>query len=151
LYGYHKDKKDLKNYSKKILKNKDYITGKYSDINHEYKYDGKIYLITGMGTASSAVRFADIMRFNNIVAKIYGEETLSKTTQYDFRTTHYLPYTGLMLRLSVNLYYALDKNLNTHGLIPDVIVKPNRVRECQKNSQNTIVIQKVVDLITKEK
>ncbi|MCD4734581.1 MAG: hypothetical protein K8R53_00930, partial [Bacteroidales bacterium] len=151
LYEYHGESMNLKNYSKKVLKNKDYIIGKYSDINTEYMYDGNIFLITGMATASSAVWFADILRFNDIVQKIYGEETLSKTTQYDYRTTHYLPYTGIMLKLSVSLYYALDKNLYTHGLIPDLVVKPTNVKEFQENAQNRIVIQKVIDLIVNEK
>lgn len=150
LFEHHKEAKDLSKYTKKRLKNKDYIVGKYSDLNMDYKYNGDLYLITGTSTASSSVRFADILIYNNIVGKIYGSESLTKTTQYDFGTTHYLPITGLKLVLSVSLYYALDKNKNTHGLIPDIEVEPKNEKEYHENIRNKLVIQKVIELIEAE-
>lgn len=150
LYEYHKEPQVLSKYSKKRLKNSDYIVGNYSDINKEYMFEGKIYLITGPLTTSSATRFADILQFNNIVDKTFGCETLTKTTQYDYSANYYLPITGLRLLLSTNLYYALDKNLNTHGLIPDIEVKPNTVLDFLGNRSNRFVIDKVIKLIESE-
>ncbi len=149
LYEFQEKPVSLKKFTKKKLNYK-YITGQYYDIYKSCKYYGPLYLIVGPRTASSAVRFADILKYNKIVDKIFGSETLSRTTQYDYSTKHYLPITGLRLSLSTNLRYALDKNTNTHGLIPDVEVKPNNVEEFWKNYKNKFVIEKVINLIESE-
>lgn len=150
IYSYHDEPKDISKYLKKRLKNKKYIIGNYSDINEDYRFEGQTYLVTGPSTSSSAVRFADILRYNKIVEKIYGRETRTRTTQYDWATTYDLPVTGLQLKLSTNLLYALDKNTDTHGLIPDIIVEPNNVEEFWKNSGDRLVVERVIELIDQE-
>ena len=150
LYEFQKRPQNISKYTKKRINNISYILGKYSDINKDFLFDGNIYLITGPATSSAAVRFADIINFNDIVTKIFGSETLTKTSQYDFYNGHYLPVSGISLGLSTTFYYALDKNLNTHGLIPDVEVKPKNGQEFLNNFENEIVIKKVINLIKSE-
>ncbi len=150
LYEYQKRPQDLGKFTKKRINNINYILGKFADINKYYLFNGKIYLITGASTKSAAVRFADILKYNNISDKIFGAETLTKTTQYDFYNSHYLPATGIALGLSTALYYALDKNLNTDGLIPDVEVIPANGTEFLQNIENKLVIDKVIKLIDSE-
>lgn len=147
IYEYHKEKRDLKKYTKKTIHKKDYVIGKFSDINMEYKFEGNIYLITGSWTGSSAVKFADLMKYNHLVDKIFGCETLIKSTQFNYSKKYYLPVTGISLTISTSLSYALDKNLDTHGLIPDVEVKPNTVNEYWQNLSNQFVIDKVINMI----
>jgi len=151
LYEYHKEARDISKYLKKRLKNKKYIVGNFSEINNDYRFSGDLYLITGPNTKSSAVRFADILRYNHIVKKIYGSETLSKTTQYDFANSYFLPITGIQLVLSTSLSYSLDKNTDTHGLRPDIEVKPRNVSEFFENSGDRFVAKKVIELIESEK
>lgn len=150
LYEYHDKPQDLSSYTKKRIKNSKYIDGKYTDIDKKYKFEGETYLITGPLTASSAVRFADILKYNKIVEKIYGRETLSKATQYDYFNRLELPVTGIYLGLSVTLHYALDRNLNKHGFLPDIEIKPNNVEEFLLNNKNKFVIDKVINLIESE-
>ena len=150
LYEHQKKPLDLSKFSKKRINNSNHILGRFSDINKDYQFGGNIYLITGPSTSSSAVRFADILKYNHISKKIYGSETLTKTTQYDFYGSHYLPATGITLGLSTTLYYALDKNTNTHGLIPDVEVIPETGNEFLKNMDNKLVIDRVISLIKSE-
>lgn len=150
LYEHQKKQLDLSKFSKKRINNSSFILGKYSDINKDHQFKGKVYLITGSSTTSSAVRFADILQYNNISTKIFGKETLTKTTQYDFYNSHYLPVTGLSLGLSMTLYYALDKNTNIHGLIPDIEVGPKNGEEFLNNLNNKLVIDRVINLIESE-
>lgn len=150
LYEHQKKPLDLSKFSKKRINNATYILGKYADINKEFLFKGKIYLITGSSTSSSAVRFADILKYNKISDKIFGGETLTKTTQYDFYNSYYLPATGIALGLSNTLFYALDKNLDTHGLIPDVEVVPANTIEFLDNTDNKLIIERVIKLIDTE-
>lgn len=150
LYEFQKRPQDLAKYTKKRINNISYILGKYADINKEFQFKENIYLVTGTSTSSAAVRFADIIQYNHIVTKIFGSETLTKTSQYDFYNGHYLPISGISLGLSTNFYYALDKNLNTHGLIPDVEVAPKNGQEFLNNFENEIVIDEVIKLIKSE-
>jgi len=150
LYEYHKEAQDISKYLKKRLKNKKYIVGNFSEINNDYRFKGDLYLITGPNTTSSAVKFADILRYNHIVKKTYGSETLSKTTQYNFANSYFLPITGIQLVLSTSLSYALDKNIDKHGFRPDIEVRLRNVTEFFENLGNRFVAEKVIELIESE-
>jgi hypothetical protein len=107
--------------------------------------------VVGKNTVSSAVRFADILRHNNISEKIFGEETMGKIAHYDYPNRYYLPVTGLSMGLSRNFYYALDGTLSSSGLLPDVTVKPANIHEFWKNGNNRLVIRKVMDYLQQDK
>jgi len=147
LYQYHDEPQDAGKYIKKRIKQRDYISGKYSDMDRNNKFSGDIYLITGSATANAAVRFADIIRYNNIARRIYGEETFSRTTQYTNSNHYMLPVTKLRLRLSTVLNYALDKNHERNGLLPDVVIKPKTQGEYWENKNNHLIIKRVIDHI----
>ncbi len=147
LYEYQGEQQDLEKYTKKFISKKEYIDGNYSDIDHKLKFTGNIYLIVGASTASSAVRFADILRFNKIAVKIFGQETLTRTTQFDYAAIHYLPVTKLHLRLSSSLNYGLDKNHDNHGLLPDIEIKPETTKEYRENLNNQLVTERVIKYI----
>ncbi|MEZ5082057.1 MAG: S41 family peptidase [Bacteroidales bacterium] len=150
IYGYHKEKKNLSQYTKKSIKDNKFILGRYRDISTELKFEGHIYLIIGPKTKLSGINFADILRYNKISTKIYGSESLSKNTQFTSSQLNYLPVTKIRLGLSFSMSEALDKNRNTHGFLPDEEVKPNTIEEFWDNGSNRLVINKVIDLIEKE-
>jgi hypothetical protein len=147
LYQYHDEAQNLGKYTKKRIKQRDYISGKYSDIDQGNRFFGDVYLVTGSSTANAAVRFADIMRYNKIVKRIYGEETFNRSTHYASSNHYILPVTKLKLRLSTVLNYALDKNQDKDGLLPDVEIKPTNSEEYWENKNNQLIIKRVIDHI----
>lgn len=150
LYGYHKEPVDLAKYSREKMKKSQMVKGKFSRIDRGNSYNGKIYLITGPYTASAAVRFADIMRYNHIATGFFGRETMIMNPSYDFPTLHYLPVTGLVLYLSYTFFDALDSNRNMSGFMPDVIIQPDNITEARENRSDQVVIEKVLEFIHKE-
>jgi hypothetical protein len=150
LYEYQGEQQDLEKSTKKFISKKEYIDGDYSDIDPKLKFSGNIYLIVGTSTYSAAVRFADIMRYNKIAAKIFGQETLTRATQYDYPVKHYLPVTKLYLQLSAVLSYALDQNHDNKGFLPDVEIKPETAKEFQEDIYRLLVTEKVIKYIESE-
>ncbi len=152
LYGYHKDPVDLMKYTAKHLRKKDYVKGKISKIASNCRFDGDIYLVTGYGTRSSAVTFADILTFNQLATSTFGQETGDRTSRYDRPIHYYLPVTGLGLRLSTTLVKSLDHTRHTRGLLPDYPIYLNDIGAYQENIEqhNALILQKAIQIIRKK-
>lgn len=128
-----------------------------SDALNEYKIDqstidttnffnGKIFLITGSKTFSSAVHFADAAKTNGLCEKIFGQVTLGQATHYGEATDYFLPNTKLHVRVSSKLFPSITCKINKNGVIPDVSISENSLEDYLNNNNET-TIRKVLEII----
>jgi hypothetical protein len=98
------------------------ITERYGNIpfkNTPLRFTGKVYLLTGAYTFSSAADFAQCIKHYKL-GTIIGEETGGQIISYgDIVTTH-LPHTQLTLTISSKLYYNVGARQNDRGVVPDI-------------------------------
>ena len=141
-----KDRNDLAKLSKEhIKKYKKNIIGKYKDIDQSVRYKGDVYLLVGAGTWGGVIVFADVLRYNKLSVRIYGEETRTGTTLYVNTNDYTLPITRLRLGLSTYLRQGLDKDARYSRLKPDVVIKPNSTAEFWDNRYHNLIIKRVIE------
>lgn len=104
-------------------------------------FNGKIYLLTGLRTFSSAANFAQCFKHYNM-GTIVGEETGGWIVSYGDKVMTELPVTGMPLSVSTKKFYTIgstDKDM--HGIIPDLKVDSTESMEfiinaIRKNTQD---------------
>ncbi len=104
-------------------------------------FNGKIFLLTGLRTFSSAANFAQCFKHYKM-GTIIGEETGGWIVSYGDKVMTELPFTGMPLSISTKKFYTIgstDKDM--HGIIPDVKVNTTESMEfttntIRKNIQN---------------
>lgn len=86
------------------------------------KYNGKLILLTGSQTYSSAVMFATLCQDNGL-AIVYGSPTGGKPSSYGEGLNFRLPNTGIMCSVSVKYFQRPDTSRDpSDSLYPDVDV-----------------------------
>jgi len=119
----------------------------HSKIDTTSFYNGKIYLITGSKTFSSAVRFADVMKTNELCEKVFGQETLGQATHYGEMKTYFLPNTKLQFDASSKLFLSVSCNTDRNGVIPNVLINESTIDGYLSNTHNENTIRKVLEII----
>jgi len=96
--------------------------GSYDSIK---KYNGKLILLTGSHTFSSAVMFATLCQDNGL-AIVYGSPTGGKPSTYGEGLGFQLPNTGIMCSVSVKYFQRPDIHRDpSDSLYPDVNIPIN--------------------------
>jgi len=86
------------------------------------KYDGKIYLIIGQKTASSATMLAVMLKDNNLTNLIVGEPMGMRPTHFGEVMSWTLPLTGTRVNTSTK-YFVRPDSLNKETVFnPDVTI-----------------------------
>jgi hypothetical protein len=119
----------------------------HSKIDTTCFYDGKIYLIIGSKTFSSAVRFADVMKTNGLCEKIFGQETIGQATHYGETIKYFLPNTKLQFNVSSKLFLSINCSIDKKGVIPDILINENTIDGYFNNIHNEGSIRKVLEII----
>jgi peptidase S41-like protein len=120
-----------------------------SEINIESQFKGKLYLLIGYKTFSSAVRFSDFIKYNQLADSIFGIETSGQATHYGESKSYFLPGTQLRFIVSGKLFLSIDCKGDTSGVMPDVYLKQNSGREYLDNILLSKDIAKIIDMINK--
>jgi len=86
------------------------------------RFNGNVYLLTGISTFSSAASFAQCFKYYKM-GKIIGEETGGWIIHYGDVINATLPNTRLNLTISHKIWYEIGAKENDfHGTIPDIKV-----------------------------
>jgi hypothetical protein len=118
-----------------------------SEINADVQFKGKVFLLIGYRTFSSAVRFADFIKYNHLADSIFGIETLGQASHYGQSKSYHLPNSQLHFIVSDKLFLSIDCKGDVSGVTPDVYLKSNSGREYLENILSAKDISKVIDLI----
>jgi hypothetical protein len=86
------------------------------------KFNGNVYVLTSRETASSAMGFADIIKYNKI-GKIVGEETGDTVISFSNSLLFELPNSRLVARSSTQYSIGLSAEKHGKGVIPDYKVE----------------------------
>lgn len=92
-----------------------------SKIKKELRFAGKIYLLIGPRTFSSAIRFTNVMSYNHVTDSVFGLETMGQACHYGDLTYKQLPETKLRVSVSSKLFFALNCSCEPTGMLPDVV------------------------------
>lgn len=90
------------------------------------RFNGKVYLLTGTRTFSSAMNFAQAFKQYKI-GTIIGEETGGWLVSFGDKVTTTLPVSHIPLSVSTKKFYtvgATDKDF--HGVKPDIAIKADK-------------------------
>lgn len=93
------------------------------------RFNGKVFLLTGTRTFSSAMNFAQTFKQYKL-GTIIGEETGGWLVSYGDKVTTTLPVSNIPLSVSTKKFYtvgATDKDF--HGVKPDVAIKADKALE----------------------
>ncbi len=99
-------------------------------------FDGDVYLLTSPNTFSSANILAAVFKCYDMGTMI-GEETGGLTIAFGDLIYYKLPNTGLYGCCSFKRFYHPCGKNDNHGVIPDIIVKPDP--EDEKNQIDTML------------
>jgi hypothetical protein len=89
----------------------------------EKRFKGKIFLLTGIRTFSSAMNFAQCFK-NYSLGTIIGEETGGWIVSYGDKIATQLPITEITLSISQKKFYTIgSKDSDHHGVIPDIKIQ----------------------------
>ena len=95
-----------------------------------YRFKGRLFLLTGPYTFSSAAAFAAVVK-DFKMGTIIGEETGSPRQCFGDALRFSLPHSGLMFNVSYKHFYApMPKpDDDIHGTIPDIVVDEEMLSE----------------------
>ena len=98
-------------------------------LNNPYRFKGKVFVIVGDGTFSSAIMFATIIKDNHI-AQIAGKIPANGHPNHfgELYNTK-LPNTKIDLRFGVKEWIRPTGKTNDNELRPDILVNPSMARE----------------------
>jgi len=109
------------------------------------RFNGKIYVLMGQRTFSSAQSFVAAIKCFNIAALI-GEETRSTTTEFGDILSFNMPNTGLPFTVPYKHFVEACGTLDGRGVIPDYEVK-QKLEDTAKGADT--VLQFTLNLIKK--
>lgn len=88
-------------------------------------FNGKVYLLTGAFTFSSANMLADAFKTFNL-GTIVGEPTGEYTNDFGEVMPIVLPNSKIKIQVTTSFEYSADCNKNDfHTVVPDIIIKPS--------------------------
>lgn len=94
-----------------------------------YRFKGKVFVIVGNGTFSSAIMFATIVKDNHI-ATLAGEVPANgHPNHFGEMYNSKLPNTKIDLRFGVKEWIRPSGEKTDNKLYPDILVNPNMSRE----------------------
>jgi hypothetical protein len=92
-------------------------------LEEEKQFKGKIFLLTGIRTFSSAMNFAQCFK-NYSLGTIIGEETGGWIVSYGDKILTQLPISEITLSISQKKFYTIgSKDNDFHGVIPDIKIQ----------------------------
>ena len=101
------------------------VLSQMKDVSYaDYKwtrFEGKVYLLIGERTFSSAARLADIFKTNRM-GTIIGRPTRAFRSHYGEMASGQLPNTGLSFTWSTKFFVSASGDVEPHGISPDVTI-----------------------------
>ncbi len=111
------------------------------------RFNGKVYLLIGPKSASSATDFAQTVKYYKI-GTLIGEETVDTVVNYGDCLTQKLPNSELDFSVACKYFVCVGGKPDGHGVIPDYEVKP-KPEDVAKGVDT--VMQFTLDLIKRGK
>ena len=88
-------------------------------------FKGKVYLLVGDGTYSSAIILSTLVKDNRLFTTV-GQPTRGRPSHYGETLVLKLPNSGIVCRISCKKFFRPDKEKDSEdSLIPDVVIWPS--------------------------
>ncbi|MCX6144209.1 MAG: S41 family peptidase [Ignavibacteriales bacterium] len=126
------------------------IFSQMKDVSYaDYKwsrFEGRVYLLIGERTFSSAARLADIFKTNRM-GTIIGRPTRGFRSHYGEMASGRLPSTGLPFTWSTKFFVSASGDLEPHGIYPDVNIALDGAEDPIKVLTDELLLKKALEII----